>query len=382
MFAISSQELALSPHCMRFKHLWIYDLRVFHHFWRNKVREENCVTGPSAWSCVLSHYQISLFSPIEQIRIFAQDYHQHFRTKNLKKNRVSHHSIEKIFKHFRRVGIFRVGDLKKIPFNQIQKRFGKSWRVFFQGILEPESSEWSWEAYRKNETLSTSIEPDYSLTSTQQVNELCLKSLNEWSNQNSQIFVEKIKISLSSFEIEEDQEIDLFFSNRPELTSQLTWIKRVLEDRLQELDLKAPISCLRIQLEPSLIKSSVQLSLFEDRQSSIEWQSACERLIALGFDVFQPKAHHSYRPEDSWVKDLPFHKRLLLPHIRLRPLVQFHPQPISKPESRMSFTERIEFFDSDGIHRKRDYFIHRDKRHWAWIFKNEKEEWFEQGIVE
>jgi len=132
MFALSNQKLELSPFQMIFKDCWIYDLQSFHEFWKEKVilesKNKNIFIANTAWEAVLKAENLSLFSSLENLEAFSKKYHSFFKTK------ISSHQITKTFSKLRRLGCFKVGNLQKLPLPQIQKRFGKEWRCFLEGV--------------------------------------------------------------------------------------------------------------------------------------------------------------------------------------------------------------------------------------------------------
>jgi len=118
----------------------------------------------------------------------------------------------------------------------------------------------------------------------------------------------------------------------------------------------------------------------------LAYKNICERLENQGFPVFKPIEQPSYVPELSWTRRSPLAKKenLAAPAERgiFRPLIHLPPKEIPKPLGRLQFTERITWFDESGTQRQRDYYLARFPRQWAWVFQNESQQWFQQGIVE
>lgn len=380
MFAVSAKQQELSPHCMFFVGWWIYDLRVFHSFWKEKVKQlPGIYVGKTAWDAVLRAESISLFSDTEDLKAFSRKYHQFFKTK------VSSKNIEKVFQHFRRLGLNKVGNLKSLPRAEIQKRFGKAWAEFLEAVTDPEQAHWKWQPFIAKRIMKESYEPDESIVDSAFLLEACMRLLNRVSFQNnrSELRLEKLDFIFTSFDSTEDQSLALDFSHAPLLRKNLAWMRRLLEERLFQIDFYSPVSRVEMSLQLASTKPGVQLSLFNSSSRKFSCEEVQKRLQTRGFYLFQPKLLPSHLPEESWRVNEPHSQTQdFLAPVYQRPLVQFDPKPISEPEAQLYFTERIQWIDEDGGSHRRDYYIYFFKRAWRWVFVNEQGAWFEQGLVE
>lgn len=384
MFAVSPIELPLSPKVSKFRNFWIYDLSGVHPHWIRKFEfQPDLYFASSIWEALLKAYGLSLFSPLPHLKSFAFDYFSEFQIKNIKKTKIGRHQIDTIFNHLKRLGIDRIGNLKKLSSSQIQNRFGKHWRDFFQGISSPDSLSWPWSKFLAEKKLVHILDPEHPLNHSQQLQAEISKQLRLWRDAQSSIFMDELKIEFISLENEEDHKIKISFPHKACLQTQYQWIERVLEDRLQEIHFRSPLSRIVIELKIADPRPLLQLQLFDRRQNHHnQWQEGIYQLIDRGFHIFQPQIVNSNCPEFSWKKRTPSQESLALGTEIPRPLVQFHPQPAQAPKGYLRFTERLEYFDDQALKRTRDYFITRKKNKWFWVFKDENGDWFDQGIVE
>lgn len=383
MFALTKEPQALSPLCMRFQNFWIYDLRSLHSFWIQKIRsQKNLITGQRLVEVIMRAYHLHLFSPLDQITSLARDYHSQVYHPSSQNKLAEKAAIEKVLKHFRRLGVTRIGHLRKIPSAQIQKRFGEKWRFFFESISNPIAPDWHWVSFHESPPLKAEIEVDYILSNSQELYPLLEEQIQKWSQEYSSLFLQSLKIHIFCFESEGDQIIELLFSNHPSLNSQKSWILKMISLRLETLSLCSPVSRIQMQLIPEDRLKTIQLSLFEDFQFQIKWKETCDRLKAMGFEVFEPLSTTDARPEYSWMRAPVGQAAVLQGPIHFRPLVQFYPQPIPAPQGQLTFVERLEIFTPEGEPEIRDYFMTRRSRSWEWIFQNQNQEWFRQGIIE
>lgn len=378
MFALSQEEQEVSPHCMRFKNWWIYDLRIFNEFWQNKIQQRsNLILEKTTWQGILRAYEIQVFSPLSSLELLAQDYFDQFRIL------ISKRQIQKVFQHFYRLGLQRVGNLRKIPFAEIQKRFGKDWHDFFKGVLEPQDSLWRWEAFRKPQILEALRYSEDSLYEASRIKELVQVILEKWGQQHPWLGIERLEIHLGAEREEGDRQIEILFAHLPSFDRDRSWMMRVIEERLSNLSLEAPIQKIQIRAFPREKRRQIQLSLFQESTRGLQVQELCERLRTQGFQAFQPKLLPSQIPEESWQKDILSSESLRLQETHeLRPLIQYPPKVIPEPHGKLYFTERLQWFDVQGHTHRRDYYLWYSTQRWLWIFRNEEDQWFEQGIAE
>jgi len=378
MFALSRDFQKLSPACMKFCEYWLYDLRCFHHFWKDKLQKnKNIQIAPTVWELILRAEKINLFSDMKELRRFSEKYH------NFYCHKISSKASEKLFSHLSRLGIQKVGHLRRLPYSQTQSRFGKLWAEFFKHLLNPSSADWRWIPCGEAVILEESFDPEFELINLQPLVFKCAEILSNWAEQKPDLCIEEISLELSSWDSLEDQSLNLEFRHQPLLSKNIAWISRLLEDRLQSFQFFAPLSRIRLSLKPVYHKRSIQLSLFNKEQViSLGWTELSERLKALGFESFQPELLPSFVPETSWARKAPSQVLYLERRFFYRPLIQMKPQKIKPPESEIYFTERLAWIGDQGEHCERDYFITHAQGLWLWIFKNEKSEWFKQGVVE
>ncbi|MDB5037590.1 MAG: nucleotidyltransferase [Bacteriovoracaceae bacterium] len=383
MFAISREHESLSPSAMKFANWWIYDLHSFHSFWQQLIQNKtHLFVEQTVWSALLKAYQIHLFSPMSSLIPFAKDFHEHYPDFK-SKQKVSDKKIEEVFQIFSHLGLKKVEQLKRFSRDELQKRFGPHWALFFEGILNPESP-WKWISHRSPEILFWSFEFEY----------FCIDSallFQEISRGISLLAAEKPLFSIHQLEITfvlsegnenlkpSENEMQLSFTYEPSLQKDNLWILKLIEERLSHFKFDHPVWKFQMKLFPAGAKRSYQLSLF-DKSDEISWGELQQKLKDQNFKAFQPAPTFSYLPEKSWTRGEI--RSTASFHGLFRPLIQGLPEKISPPESSLKFTERLTWFDQKGIHYQRDYFIARDQRAWIWIFRNEKDEWFKQGIIE
>jgi len=377
MFILSAEEKQVSPCCMRFGDYWIYDLRSFHSFWKQMVLEENeVITAPNVWALMLKAYHLHLFTPLPRLQTFALDYHAHFKTK------LSVRKIQEIFKIFSRLGLKKVGDLKRLTSAEVQKRFGKEWAFFMKGLLHPEKTEWKWQPWKKLSPLYTSVELDHYSLEVPFFIEALEAHLDKVAQNTPDFRVQKIEASLTLLEAKNSPTFEMTFTHNPLLKDELPWILRLMEERLQQIELSEPAFKIFLTLFPAEPPQPTQLTLFEDRSKMLAWRDVCQKLKDHNFQVFQPEALPSYLPESSWKKSSPLEVYSFGEHGFFRPLIQQQPQAIHCPEGALKFTERITWFDEAGSRHERDYFVTRACNKWIWVFKDEENKWFKQGTVE
>jgi len=371
----------ISPHCMKFQKLWIYDLRIFNEFWQNKIKtKKEIIFDKSVWSVVLKAYGLQTFSPLLYLQKFAKDYFDHYRSP------ISSKQIEKVFHHFHRLGVHKLGHLQKIPFAQIQTRWGKDWGDFFKGVVDPEFTLWKWEPYRKPQVLEASSFFEDPVIHMEIIKETCRQQLESWSKIYPHLGLERIVLNLGAQTEEGDQCLELDFGNQPSLKKEMDWILRVLEERLLQLQLQSPLQQISIKLFPKLKSPGLQLSLFQKQDTCTNFKDICQKLAAQGFSAFQPEVLSSNVPEDSWRKAESYKESSSfwsLPQTNItRPLIQYAPRNIPEPKGKLYFTERLHWFDELGKEFKRDYYLWFSHSRWLWIFKNQAGQWHEQGIAE
>ncbi len=372
--------LDISPHCMKFQKLWIYDLRIFNEFWQTKMQaKKDLIFEKSIWRAVLKAYGLHTFSTLSQLQKFTLDYFDHYRSP------ISSKQIEKVFHHFHRLGIQKIGHLQKIPFAQIQARWGKDWCEFFRGVLDPDFTLWKWEPYRKAQVLEASSFFEDPVIHMELVKEACRQQLETWSKIYPSLSIEKIILTLGAQTEEGDQFLEVGFGNHPSLKKEFAWILRVLEEHLLHIELQSPLQNISLKLFPKPQSKGLQLSLFQKTDTSVSFQEISEKLAVQGYFAFQPELLPSNVPEDSWRKTNPQNSQKNMgahPVATTRPLIQYAPRNIPEPKGKLYFTERLHWFDELGKEFKRDYYLWFSHGRWLWIFKNQEDQWLEQGIAE
>ncbi len=381
MYIVSRRLSPLSPHIMKFQDFWIYDLRPFHDFWKKTVLEKDISSSQSsmtwdesAWGALLKIYGIHTFAPTHTLEAFAQDYHQHFHTK------ISPHAQKKFFEVMRRLGLNRIGHLKRLTFIEIGKRFGRAWADFMKGVFEPQKTPWPWEKFRTQEPLRWSENFDDPSASSEFILERFMNGVHALAQEQKDL-IQKMEFSLF---FGERENLEIPFSHPISLSKEQAWIRKILQERLFSLQLESSVSRLEICAIPAEPLSSKQLSLFDSQAPQIALESLCKKLENQGFQVFKPSPSPSYIPESSWfrVSPLSAQSNLETNRAQLRPLIQFPPRNIEAPTGILKKTEQIEWCDMQGQLRSRTYYMTRKTRYWAWVFQTEDGRWFEQGVVE
>ncbi len=384
MILISETPQNLSPSCMRFAQFWIYDLSSLHDFWKNNPKlQQQGILGPNVWRALFKVYRLHTFSPISHLKLFALDFHQHF------KNKISPKNIDDIFHILRRLGLHRMGNLSRLSTSDIQKRFGKAWADFFRGILDPESTPWPWQPYQENPPLTWKDEFEIPCHEAGLILKSLQRGLQELASSHPSFLVSELHLQLVLYEFSEDRLIELSFTHPYLLSAHQRWFLKILGERLHSLQLPSAVTHLHLIMRGTPPLQNLQLSLFEKRAKTLSWNHLCQRLLDQDFSVFQPESCPSHIPEQSWKRGSPFQKLKLQesnPETDLfRPLIQHLPEALSPHEQaieRKHFNERLTWLDEKGIRHQRDYFIARSTHHWIWIFKDETGKWFKQGIVE
>lgn len=380
MFALSKTPVSLSPHCMKFHRVWLYDLRVFHEFWKSKVQNQpEVLIEKQVWTLLLKFYGLHVFSPLSQARAFLQDYVQHFRLP------LHRQQIDKIFSHLHRLGIHKLGHLHKIPFSEIQRRWGKDFTDFVRGLVEPEIHIWPWEPHRQRMVLESSYAGEWPLQSHEEVLQICESQLERWLKIYPRICIQKMELSFFAQREEADSNVELLLDHLPLLSQELPWILRVLRDRLSSIQFDSPIENFQLKIYPQEREPQKQLLLFSRNEKQPNWKELSQKLAGMGFFVFRPQLLPSHLPELSWKKIAIYEKDysgdILRPH-QVRPLIQYSPQAREEPRGHLFFTERVEGFDSKGERFLRDYYLTYQNQKWLWIFKDQNARWFEQGLAE
>jgi hypothetical protein len=363
---------------MRFKGYWLYDLRSLSSFWKRKIQSSpQVIYGNNPWQTLLPIYGIQTFSSLHPVEVFAQDYFERFHSE------VSLAQQKKIFSQLDRLGIKKLGQLRKIPSSQMQKRWGKNWAHFFKGVLQREEAVWPWIPERKPLWIEKEIDFDFGVVDAVLLENSLLKSLEKILKEKPSLYLKRISIELCSQEPGEDQSFDLHFHSHPLLSQSLDWIRRLLLLRFSSLQLFAPISKVKLQIEPSPPARGVQLSLFQSKAPSLSADELSERLKTLGAKIFQPEACPSQLPEKSWrmiqVSEKPLSS---FSAIQNRPLIQYAPKIMPPPDFQLFPVEKIDDFMESGERIHRDYYVGFFKKKWRWIFMDQNSCWYEQGIAE
>jgi hypothetical protein len=379
MFALSKNHVRLSPSVMKFADWWIYDLKTLHPFWKEKIsQDQHYFSAELLWEAILKAYRLHSFTPLKEIGILASTYHSFFKTKISSKNQ------KDVFAILRRLGLDRLGNLKRLPLSDIQKRFGKSWKDFFHGFIDPASAPWKWIPYREKEIFSLDYEFENLCADLEQLLQPVENYLKDLAHQQPQLQIENIHLQFTTYQSSDDPFLNLTTPYPYILHRDLKWILKLLHERLSQLSFRSPVTRLKLDLHKSDSAPFIQLSIFSNEMTmSLEWKALCEKLLNENFKIFVPEILPSYLPEDSWRKGSPFIYPSIPSYGLFRPLIQETPSPIANPlEKQTWFTERLTWFDTQGEIHGRDYFISRGSRQWLWVFKNEKNEWFQQGVIE
>lgn len=377
MFAISQQDEFFSPIKMKFQDLWIYNLQNCHEYWKDKVKQRCPFHAGDVWTAVLKAHSLSIFSSLSELQNFAFAYHQEFNTKE------SSTKIKKVFEHLRRMGIHKIGHLRNLESNQIQRRWGKTWRVFFDGVLSRSEAKWPWKSHKDKGTLKKSFLSDELICDAQQIFDISFLLIRKIENETKNLYIDQIKLELISGNSSDDQELYFYFPQKIQLNSKLSWMESLLKEKIFHTELLSPIGRIDLELQVCPQSTATQLKLFETQKRQLQWENVCNKLKIMGFDVFQPELCPSYLPEQSWQKSKHIVENFRIePHTSLRPLIQEPPKNIQAPSGKLYFTERIQNFDFQGRSHYRDYYITRLNNQWVWVFKDEKGSFYQQGVAE
>lgn len=383
MFIVSPSFENISAAVMRFQQLWIFDLTAYHSFWKLQMQKEAFIkkwgVGKNPWEALMLFQGLHLFSPIEDLIPFARDFHQH------RENPVNNKNIRDVFHAFRRLGLLKIGHLRRLPPAGIHKRFGKSWADFLKGVLDSQEK-WIWEPFRKQDPLSWKADLDEPSTDALFILENLMSGFQKIADSSPESSIQKFQIALH---LSHPQILEFNFPHSLNFKNDFGWIRKLIEEKLVHLCLEESVFRLRIDAFPVELKPLGQLVLFGNRPETLtteksRFQNFCRRLENQGYSVFKPHSLPSYIPEQSWERLSPLDEKAGCIENRglIRPLIQKKPEAISAPEGLCKFTERITWFDEKGEEHRRDYFVTRKTRAWTWVFKDESENWFEQGIIE
>jgi len=377
MFALSLEDKNLSPLAMRFMSYWLYDLRPCSSFWRNKVSQnEEFLTAGSPWDLLCKVYNIHLFSSLTEVRVFAKDYFYFFQKDHPSKR------FEKVFLQLHRLGMTKLGHLKRIPKDQMIRRWGKDWTELFIGLMEPTRSTWPWISYRKPLLLEKKKVFDFGVQEVDLLIEEVLSILKGWHQKKSNLHLKALHIQLITQEVGEDVSLEFHFHSSPLLGGQMDWLQRLLQFRFAQLQLSCPLSALNITLEPAAPAQNLQLSLFSSSSKSRPLNEVIERLHSFGAQLFQPQILASSLPESSWTTIPPKENFKIEAFIQNRPLIQHPPQSIPAPDYPLQLVEQVDCFSTNGIRLHRDYFVAFRKGRWRWLFEDQNKNWFQQGLAE
>lgn len=386
MFAISRQEFLASPSSMRFHEFWIYDLKNFHDFWIKKLKSNPAFKiGHHPWELLKIAYSIHLFSPIETLKPLAFDF---FNSSQIEKShQPSAHDIENTFFSFENLGFKKIFQLERFDRASIQKRFGKAWGQLWEGLFQHSTAHWIWEPYQRPHPLIWLFEFEDLCNHHDHLKAHIQSGLETLEKNHPHFTIQSLELEfILSQPTETAYKIQIEFSYWPRLGHEKDWILKLLSEKLSHLQFPFPVWKLKLTLQASPHKQNRQLTLFHNSKEIAthkNWNPLALKLKDQGFNIFEPAPRPSHLPEESWAPEFPRAKKHTESfHDYHRPIFQYPPQQISKPEGRMILSERIEWFDKNGKRHKRDYFFSRFPRVWKWVFKNECHQWFEQGIVE
>jgi hypothetical protein len=331
--------------------------------------------GPTPWQALLKSYGIHLFSATPELIPFAEAFHRH------RKNSVRSKEIQNLFQSLRRLGLVRVGHLSRLSFQEIQKRWGKAQAEWWRGVTQPEGANWIWIPYRQTEPLEWKGDLEEPSIDALQIKEFIAHGLNQLISQSKRIAIDKISIRLH---LSDPEEIIFSFAHSLILPRDRAWLLHLVEERLNKLCLDGSVWRVHLLAHPVVHESRGQLSLFSQESNQVKQRELLEKLENKNIFSFVPLWTPSALPEDSWKK------ASALQHTfdpkqgwaLSRPLYQEPPRMRRQPEGVLDFLERITWHDAQGRLVQRDYYKVRDRRAWRWIFKNQSEQWFEQGVIE
>ncbi|TVQ79444.1 MAG: hypothetical protein EA369_04745 [Bradymonadales bacterium] len=376
MFALSDEFKDLSPQVMRFRLVWIYDCTGVSNFWKNKIRSEKAVlTEDSAWKLICKFYGIHLFSSLQELENLSKTYFEEF---NLK---VSPQQQLKVYTQLRRLGLTKVGHLKKIPDDQIQRRWGKDWLNFFRGVLGSPKAVWPWIPHRKIKEFRLKKAFDFGVCDSAILIEESLELLLQLSKEQSQIHLRQIDIFLGSQEEGADFHLPFLFHSSPLLAQSFDWLKKLFILRFSQIELLAPLSQIEIKLLPAEAPRAQQLHLFQTKPAAVSVSEITERLSSLGAKIFQPQGLPSRLPERSWHKVAPKENFKISTPPLYYPLIQHRPKEIPQPRAELYLVEQLVEFEASGEELRRDYFVAFMNGRWRWIFKDQTQKWFQQGLI-
>lgn len=395
MYVVSDHFLSLSPQVMKYGSWWIYDLSRFHDFVRKPLLEKY-PSAPKVWEALLKAYGIHRFSPLRDLFPLAKDF---FRFHPSVKNReVSDEQIQKKLRIFFDLGFSKAESLKKFSRSEFQERWGRDWALFWEAVLRPAQTSWPWVAYHTPESLHATYEFENFCVDATLILSAVESRLRDLS-QHRPYFC--LRSCCLDFVLSEggmlENKIELEFAYEAHLKSDLKWILKLLESRIFELQVEYPIWKLHLHLFPGDLQKPEQRFLFKNEKRKWEplYQESEMLFLAqkardLGVKVFYPRETHSYLPEDSWeMVDLGAFKSAsglsLGPKFQYgthRPLIQYAPRKIQPPSKPLEFMERLTWFDEKGLMHERDYFKFRSGLIWKWIFRDQAQNWFEQGVLD
>lgn len=385
MFAVSDKLEAFSNLVMKFENLWIYDLSHFHEHWKNQILlKKEIALGKSPWQALLHWHKLHLFSSLNEILPLARQFHRHHHHPLSAKN------IRDIFSTLDRLGLQKYGHLRRLSRASIQKRFGKDWALFFEGLAEPLKATWAWKNFKMPDPLDRTHDLEEPSVNALEILEFIKVHLHQdLSEKFSSKRLGRLCIGFVHSENAEQESVELTFTHPLAWQKHWAWLMRLLEERLLALQLCGPV--MRVHLYGCFETEDgfFQLSLFEKKAQWHALQELCKKLENQNISVFQPSFMPSYLPEATWSRASILEPAKISEHGLHRPLIQYEPRKLMSLESngaglssRFHFSERVTWVDEKGEKHKRDYYFLRTTRLWKWVFKNEKDEWFEQGIVE
>lgn len=377
MFIVSQKNLSLSPQAMSFWKFWIYDLRPLHPKLREKLIENSELPSASTpWQALLKALDLHLFSDLSETRELAFHYIRHFYPQT------SERRLNESYRIFARLGLKKIGHLQRFSYTELHKRLTKGLAEFFSALVRPQEAHWPWQNYREKQVLYWSYDFEHSHLTAETLLGAIQEGLNKLTKDYPSLQFRNLFLKLIANEGEADIQLPFYFAQNYHLTNDLAWLLRLIRERLMATVLHAPIFKMNLEIHPEQAQENFQLSLFQKENTRSNWKRACQKLADFQFKVFRPESLPSYLPEESWRLSSPLNKSELLDHGLFRPLIQEKPRSINQPEGALWFTEKLRWYDKLGAAHSRHYFVTRMQGAWAWVFQNEKGEWFKQGLVE
>ncbi len=391
-YIIAKQGRPLAPQRMGFGPWWLYNLSSCHSFWSHKVKNEPGIFyGETVWSALPKAYGIQRFSPLKQLLPLAHDYFS--STQVATPSKPSAKEILDCLNALSHLGCRKIDHLRILSRDSIQRRFGKAWGQLWDGLMKPDQATWIWQTHHDIEPLTVEYEFDEVCCDFQRVETQIECQLKSLGSLHPRLRIHSLSLTIQTTESDDlIPPIELSFSYAPLLDQEYSWILKLLKERLSTLRLSAPLWRYRMLFFQATPTKDQQLNLFPTaHQKSDLFHKQLLRFALqmkdLGITVFEPEALPSHLPEESWKPRLPQATKSIVFSQCLRPLAihpvqRAHETEQQLLERRLKWSERITWFDHNGLRHQRDYFWIRYSGIWKWIFRDEQGLWFFQGVME